>query len=168
MRSGPQALARLAHKYERLLELRREATPHAPTRELRELAKEFPGALRELDALSLQELERRLEAVRQALEGGEPEVWIDYFVAYHAEMRAALWVKRRLEGERRPSRAIAEQIAQELTARTEHSCSPELVLQVASPPRGRLSELVLGRLGLRFGRSPRELRQALFSEEVAS
>src|SRR5262249_1042101 len=57
-----EALGRLAHKYARLLELRRDRAAGKPIPEravFRVLADEFPGALYELDTLPLDALEAR-------------------------------------------------------------------------------------------------------------
>ena len=165
MSAAHSELSRLARKYERLIELRREVSRRPPD-DLRSLAAEFPGALRELDALTLPELERRLSSVRRALDGEPTDALIEWLLAYHALMRTALLVKRRLRGERRPSSQQAERLAESLTSETGLPCSAELVSQVAAPPRGRLNELVLARLSRASGRGASELRAALFSESV--
>jgi hypothetical protein len=159
--ADPQ-LGRLARKYERLIELRREASERPPE-DLRELAREFPGALRELDALPLAELERRLASARRALDGEPKEALIEWLLAYHALMRTALAVKRRLRGERRPTSETARGVAAAESAETGVPCSAEFVVEVASPPRGRLNELVLARLAEAAGRGTEELRAALFA-----
>jgi hypothetical protein len=166
MSSGSSELARLARKYDRLIELRRERS-ESPPDDLRTLAEEFPGALRELDALPLAELERRLSSVRRALEGGPTEALLEWLIAYHSLMRTALAVKRRLGGERRPSSERARLLAEALTSETGVTCSVELVRQVAAPPRGRLNELVLARIAQSSGRAASELRSALFDQSVA-
>jgi hypothetical protein len=157
--ADPQ-LGRLARKYERLIELRREASERPPE-DLRELAREFPGALRELDALPL--AERRLASARRALDGEPKEALIEWLLAYHALMRTALAVKRRLRGERRPTSETARGVAAAESAETGVPCSAEFVVEVASPPRGRLNELVLARLAEAAGRGTDERRAALFA-----
>ncbi len=166
MSSGSFALTRLARKYERLIELRREPSDVRPA-DLRKLAEEFPGALRELDALPLAELERRLSSVRSAIEGGPTEALIEWLIGYHSLMRTALAVKRRLAGLRRPSGEHARRLAEALTLEMGVTCSVELVQQVAAPPGGRLNELVLGRLAQTSGRTTGELRSAMFPRGVA-
>jgi hypothetical protein len=59
---------------------------------MRELAEEFPGALRELDLLGLPELERRVAVLARAENPREP--WIDWILSYHELMREVL-VQRR-------------------------------------------------------------------------
>ena len=77
----------LARKYRTLAAIR--AAGGAAREQLRALAAEFPGALRELDNLPLEELEERAAA----LEAGADEPWMGWLAAYHAWSRAALWLK---------------------------------------------------------------------------
>jgi hypothetical protein len=81
----------LTDKYRRMLELRARLTGPLDARDratLKQLAREYPGALRELDSLPTDEIERRLAACER---GGEP--WLDWMQRYHTLMRAALRIK---------------------------------------------------------------------------
>jgi hypothetical protein len=148
--SAPPApdLAALARKYRALAALRArrdDAAAGAPASraELRALATEFPGCLRELDTLGRAELERRAAACDAAARGaGGMESWMDWIDAYHALMRAALRVRR---GER-PAPEI----------------DPELEAAVKAPPEGRVSPVVLRRLAARFGVPAATIAGALF------
>jgi hypothetical protein len=156
-RSGPISLAR---KYQTLCELRRDSAPFDP-RLLRQLASEFPGALRELDGLPLAELDRRLAAARAAERGSQPEPWLGWMLAYHRRMRLCLRIKQRLtlaadSGESAAS--LAGDVARELA----EPCDAELVARVARPPRGRMNLLVFELLERELGRSKVELESALF------
>lgn len=96
----PETLATLARKYRALVALRgrRDRGGPAATRdELRGLAAEFPGCLRELDTLGPGELARRAAAVEAAAEGGPREPWMDWIAAYHALMAEALAARGRGE-----------------------------------------------------------------------
>lgn len=88
-------LRALHGKYAALVRLRerRDVTP--PTAELRALARAFPGALRELDGLPLDELVRRRDAAGRAADGDAPEPWIALVVRYHALLREGLDARRR-------------------------------------------------------------------------
>jgi len=83
----------LARKYERLAALRArrdgEGTP-ATRDELRALAAEFPGCLRELDTLGSDELARRTSVCAAVVAGAPPEPWMDWIDGYHTLMRRAL------------------------------------------------------------------------------
>ncbi len=86
-------LEALARKYQHLVALRgrRDGDGPAATRaELRALAAEFPGALRELDTLGTAELARRSAACAAALRGGAEEPWMAWIDRFHALMRQAL------------------------------------------------------------------------------
>ncbi|MFZ5889720.1 MAG: hypothetical protein ACOY0T_01515 [Myxococcota bacterium] len=152
------SLAGLARKYRALLALR--SGEQAFDRQLlRKLAEEFPGALRELDALPLPELQQRLAAVRE----NETELpfWIEWMLGYHREMRLALAVRRSLAGVRRPSPELSDHVARAHGV----SCDAAFVRAVADPPGGRLNALVFARLAARFERSATEIEGRLFRAE---
>jgi hypothetical protein len=96
--AGTAAAAALARKYAALagLRARRDGGGRAATRdELRALAAEFPGALRELDTLGPTEIARRAAACAAAAAGGAEEPWMAWIAAYHQAMREALGARRR-------------------------------------------------------------------------
>jgi hypothetical protein len=162
-------LLALARKYRALSELRRAqhrmsfSDARAP---LRELSREFPGSLRELDSLPLEEIEKKGELLESAAR--EPEArpgiapWMQWMHAYHLTMRAALAVKRRLAGRRAPSDALAFEIAGAVSAELGYRCDLEFVFAVARPPQGRINPIVLRRLALMFDADPEALGRALF------
>jgi hypothetical protein len=160
LRSELHALAR---KYRALCDLRRGVLAPEPA-VLRALAREFPGALRELECLPLEALDARLDATLGASAGGDVEEWIFWMLAYHRRMRVVLAVKRRLGalalhgGER--SLAVVEQVWLELGER----CEPELVAAIARPPAGRLNRLVFELLEQELARPRGELEAILFPE----
>jgi hypothetical protein len=99
-KTTPGALAALARKYGALAELRarRDGGGAPATRdELRALAAEFPGCLRELDTLGPDELARRAVAVAAAAAGAVREPWMDWIAAYHELMTEALGARARGE-----------------------------------------------------------------------
>lgn len=126
-----------------------EATGGATAGEMRALAEEFPGALRELDLLGLAELERRAAHLATAPEyepANEHASWIAWISAYHALLRLAL----ALRGPTPP-------------ATTPSSPADEMFLSdVSRPPGGRLSGVVLQALGRHFGLPAEEIRAVLF------
>lgn len=103
-----EEITELARKYAALVDLRarREAGGGvAPRGELLALARAFPGALRELDTLPRDVIDARQADLQAALKGAPHAPWIAWMIAYHATMRAALFVKARLSRAARPSRA---------------------------------------------------------------
>lgn len=88
----------LADKYRVLAELRRNQDAGLPAPEavvLRELAGAFPGCLRELDRLPLDEIERRRAILTAASSTGELEPWMRWLFAFHGVLRAALFLRTR-------------------------------------------------------------------------
>lgn len=100
-------LERLAGKYRALAALRArrealeaeghdcfdEAEGAVRRRAFRRIARQFPGALRELDTSSAQTLEARAADVEAALRGGAVAPWIPVVLDYHLTLRETLLVK---------------------------------------------------------------------------
>jgi hypothetical protein len=150
----------MAEKYARLLALRRAVgvggRPDAAARaELRAVARQWPGALRELDSLATDELERRAAACRAAdvadfanfagaadpADPADPAEWIGWMARYHELMRAALAIRR---GE--PTDAV----------------DAAFVAAVARPQHGRLNVVVFAQLAVEVRRPAAELWNRLF------
>lgn len=93
-------LRALADKYATLAAMRRSEEAGEPPREnafYQRLAARFPGALKELDRLRLDEIERRAIALAEAASGGDQADWMVAVAAYHARLRELLAAKRRGE-----------------------------------------------------------------------
>ena len=150
----------LARKYRALLALRDahdRGGRAAEKAHLRALAAEFPGALRELDALPAAVMRARVEALEAAGDGAAVEPWMAAMAGYHALMRAALAIRRAgadAGAVRAASEALRDATGITLDARD--------LAAIARPPRGRLGVFVFGRLGAELGRCPDELWQAMF------
>jgi hypothetical protein len=160
-----EELLALLRKYDTLAELRRAMAAGgavADRRVLRTLAREFPGALRELDTVTVEQIDARRRALAAATAGASVELWMEWMVAYHATMRAALVVKARLSRARDLSDAFAAAARDEASRRTGLSIDDDFVRSVARPPEGRLNRAVFERLGQKFGVSPDEIWQTLF------
>ena len=142
----PDRLDAIARKYRALVALRarRDGGGAPATRdELRALATEFPGCLRELDTLGPGELGRRAAAAAAAAAGGAREPWMEWIVGYHALMSEALAV--RAQG---ATGAAADGDA--------------LAAAALAPPEGRLNVMVLRELGARFGVAAATIAETLF------
>jgi hypothetical protein len=96
-----EALDTLASKYRSLVALRArrdEGGAPATRDELRALAAQFPGCLRELDTLGRDELARRAAATADVAAGaGATEPWMEWIAGYHALMTEALAARARGE-----------------------------------------------------------------------
>ena len=132
----------LARKYAALaaLRARRDSDgPPATRGELRELAAEFPGCLRELDTLGRDELARRATVVAAAAAGrGTPEPWMHWIAAYHEAMRQAL------------------------AARAPGGAGQDSKVDRTTGPEGRLNVVILRQLALHFGVAAETIAHTLF------
>jgi hypothetical protein len=147
---GRPQLAALARKYEALagLRARRDGAGAAATRaELRALASEFPGCLRELDTLGAQEIARRAAACAEAAGGKTPEPWMAWIAAYHALMARALEIRS--------------------ASRAAHAAD-DFDRAALAPPEGRVNVVVLREIAARFGVAAEVVAAALFPVRRAS
>lgn len=186
------ALRRLAWKYQRLHALRQrreEAEAQGLTgfsaeegrerrRAFTRLAREFPGALRELEVLSAGQLRERLLQVEEAAHLVEVRVlppWMALVLDYHRSLRQALgvkrWLARRMRGDRRLEEQVVEAFRlRNLRLRRLGLASPELEGEALRahlelhlrPPEGRLLSLVWTELAARHGEAPSTLEARIF------
>ncbi len=147
----------LAAKYRRLSALGAETSKD----DLRAVANEFPGALRELDTLGAPELTRRADATESAAAGGPLEPWMAWIWAYHRLMRATLALKRSL-GRRRPLAADLDRLAAQATELAGFPLDGPFVHAVVRPPQRRLAVVVLERLAALYGIPATTIATALF------
>jgi hypothetical protein len=136
-------LGALAGKYRALVELHRAAArgePRPPAAFFRELARDFPGCLRELDTLPTDVLLARAAAVARAAEGGPVEAWMPIVSEYHARLREALACR---------------------AGRTE-GVEPAFAQAAQKPPGGRLNPLVFADLARRHGTSTEAIARLVF------
>ncbi|HEY2736432.1 MAG TPA: hypothetical protein VGI70_20675 [Polyangiales bacterium] len=164
------ALRALRDKYLCMRALRAEAAPTmaAPRARLAALARAFPGALRELDQLPMEEIDARLHALDSALAGTiEPETWMQLQVSYHGFMRAVLRIRRASRG--RPLEiddAERELIALAYQPRDDEPSAARLDLTalrtIRKPPGGRLNPWVLSEVAKQHGVTPELVHKALF------
>ena len=146
----PDELGRLAAKYRRMGELRR-ALPTAAEKkpldrqtraDLRQFAAAWPGALRELDTLATDEIDRRAGTLEDAAQGRAPvEDWMRWMSGYHALLREALAIRR---GERPPDADVT------------------FVTAVLAPAHGRIMVAVFDRLAQLYGADRRTIWNTLF------
>jgi hypothetical protein len=147
----------LRRKYDLLIELREGKRPGGRD-VLRALAKEFPGALRELDALPLDALRAR----RAATDEVPPPGWVPWIAAYHGLMRVTLALKRALPARGDVDSARVTALAAAASAPWGATLDEAFVRAVRRPPQGRLGPLVFALLGAHFGAAPHDIWQALY------
>jgi len=166
----PSLLAALRRKYERLCDLRIRSTDTAPRADMAALAREFPGALRELDRVPMHELERRLALLRSVGEGkSEPERWMALQIGYHGFMRAVLRVRSLLLGSQRselqPIEAALLRYAPAPDEPPVTRFDAEALGTILRPPSGRLNPWVLEQVACDFGVSQECIERALWCAE---
>ena len=138
----------------------------------KELARQFPGALKELDRLCSGVLERKLKALEQSEAHDEAlPLWAKISYDYHQLLREALAVKSWLAG-KNFGPALDQDILesfQALDGQQYHSVNwPQacrglhLLQQITNPPAGRLSQLVWEVLQERFSLSIQDMRAMAF------
>jgi hypothetical protein len=167
-----EALEELRAKYAEMLAMRLEHAsgaedPAAVRRRMGTLAARFPGALREIDDLELEEIQRRIAALDDVLAERRPaDAWMEAVALFHALARGALVAKRWLAGRKRvdarTEAAFAESLSELPFGRDAGAWGGELA-RVASPPGGRLTALVFVRLARVLGVSEREARRLVFA-----
>jgi hypothetical protein len=153
------ALRALLLKYETLLTFRYTlpSGPLAPALRptLKRLSEDFPGALRELDAMPTIALEERRTALLRALSGGVQSSWMAPMFTFHILMKLALAARMRLrEGDR--AGALG------LIAAAPVPLDENFIDAITTPPTGRMSEVVLDLVARLLGRERGELKRELF------
>jgi hypothetical protein len=171
VRVARPALEELLAKYAQMLAMRiAHAAGHEDADEARArmagLASRFPGALREIDDLELAEIRRRIRLLDEVLhEHREVEPWMEAVALFHAMARGALCAKRWLGRRKRIDPALEEAFARGIPLlpfpEEARAWSHDLA-RIASPPRGRVTDLVFARLAESLGISEVAARRLVF------
>jgi hypothetical protein len=165
------AIEELRAKYVEMLAMRAEHASGAEDADavrprMAELAARFPGALREIDDLELEEIRRRVSALDEVLRGGrEPDPWMAAVARFHELVRGALCAKRWLAGRKRvdaSTQAAFEEAVEHLTFPDDARGWANELGRIASPPRGRVTDVVFARLANELGQSERDVRRLVF------
>ncbi len=161
-------LAELRSKYEEMLRLRLAADAGAsgdPRRAMAALASQFPGALREIDDLPLDAIRERASELRAAEDGGKIAPWMTATHLFHTLTRGALCAKRWLAGRKSIDAAMLEAFDREADAlcwTDDARAWRNDLVTLASPPRGRVTELVYARVGALLDMSSENVRLLIF------
>lgn len=119
-----------------------------PRPAMADLARAFPGALREIDELPLDVIRSRIDELAAAeADPARAASWMRAHARFHALARGALAVKRWLAG-RAPTAALSAELAILAPSWPEREAlewTAELAA-IAKPPRGRVMDLVYARL----------------------
>jgi len=167
----PDNVVALRDKYRQMRHMREldaaGASPD-PRREMAELARRFPGALRELDELPMHEIERRLSVLESVIDAGSsaPD-WVRLQIGYHGLMRAALRIKRWFSrGEPGDADALLLELAVRYVPAADEpplaSFDHAALRAILEPADGRLNPWVFARVAEACGVDPATVRDALF------
>lgn len=165
-------LSGLVEKYRAISRLRARAacdTRAEAHAQMRELARRFPGALRELDCLSDAQISTRLAALEASLVRGAPERWMLLQASYHGYMRAALRLRRVLRASSSHARAAPPELAALGYTPAEDEPLPEhldagALFAIVRPAGGRLNPWVLAAVAELHQTSGDEVRRALLGD----
>lgn len=166
---GLGAIARLAYKYRLIRDLREARARGEPAPEaavFKALAREMPGALRELDVLPMEIVIARIEALDRVLAmgaEGEPEPWMRWVSDYHAIFREALRIKA-ISGKRGIDDAAAPALAERASREAGAPIDEAFVRAIASPPDGRLQPVVLAYVASIHRVSPSTIARTIFTK----
>lgn len=157
----------LLGKYTEMLAMRvaHEAGAEDPARvrsQMIALAARFPGSLREIDELEIDEIRRRIASLESVLSGAwPPEPWMRAMATFHAFARGALCAKRFLAGRKWIDEAVERgyiDVLEDLAFPEDARLWKDDLRAVASPPQGRLTVLVFARLARALGMTEQEAR----------
>jgi hypothetical protein len=164
-------LAELARKYRTMLAMRLAHDAGDDTEEearasMAELARRFPGALRELDDLELDVIRRRIAELEAVVCGeGTALPWMEAVSLFHAQARGALQAKRWLAGRKVVDLETIRAFAVFAGSGAGGADAVEWVAdleRVAAPPGGRLMDLVFARVAGALGTSASRARHLIF------
>lgn len=133
---------------------------------MRALAARFPGALREIDTLPIDVIERRIAV----LEAGARPAWAQTLVAYHGWMRVVLRIKREHGRDAHPSTVIEWLRAHHRPSPDEPSLEEldvETITALLRPPSGRITNWVLERIARARGLTVEAASAQLFDTTIA-
>jgi hypothetical protein len=187
MRVTVDMIAVLREKYREIKRLRTVDAAHValgqahdPKPQMAALARRFPGALRELDELSMTQIDARLAALDAALTTQSVPEWAALQVAYHGTYRFALRVKLRAARQGARDEAALEHAITRLLASPRDEllgCEPdepplgaldaEMLRAILRPAGGRLQPWVIGYVARALAVAPERVTAALFARDRA-
>lgn len=169
--AATQELEGLLVKYRELLAIRladnvfHEGAATVQAR-MADLASRFPGSLRELDDMELDEIRLRTGALEAAVrDPARIQRWMEAVSLFHSLTRGALRAKRWLAGRKRVDAELERSYAawiDGLESSDEARAWAGDLACIVTPPRGRVSGAVLARVGRRLGTTEREAALLVF------
>ena len=139
-----------------------------PRPEMARLAEEYPGALREIDTLPLELIVSRIDALSIAeRHGSRVESWMVAQTTFHRHARGVLATKRWLAGRKTITpgiRAAFTRALRTMPRARDAGLSAADLETIASPPRGRLMDLVHARVARALELTEPEARALVFHD----
>ena len=179
--SQREALRGLLDKYRLLLALHQAKPERSPARRqsMADVARRFPGALREWQALSPAALQERHDHLQSwvaadALPTSLP-AWVDYSLALHAWLRLILALRERSPREADGPPFVRLQMAQQICAELGEPTlaariTPSLIEQIDRPfgIGGQLSRVAYAAVAAQHGVSIEDVKAVLFGATAES
>jgi hypothetical protein len=169
MTIGREALQDLHVKYMEMRRLRIlaiESPTTDPRQSMADLAARFPGALREIDELPLDAIDRKLKDLARAIDGdAQIAPWMKATARFHELTRGVLAVKRWLAGKKQIDAAIRaelEKVARDLPYAADVAVWIGDLEAIANPPRGRVTDLVFARIASELAIDESAARRLVF------
>ena len=163
--------AELRAKYEEIRALRlSDDGSYDPRARMAALAERFPGALREIDTLPLDEIDRRIEALREAERDPTHEArWMKAQSRFHTLVRESLATRRVLRDLPAGSEGAQSPLAE---ARRASARSAEGELEGAALERERETQKLMARvyatLAKELATTPHEAKALVFAVSLSS
>jgi hypothetical protein len=164
-----EALQDLHVKYTEMRRLRIlaiESPTTDPRQNMADLAARFPGALREIDELPLDAIDRKLSDLALAItDASQVAPWMKATARFHELTRGVLAVKRWLAGKKQIDDAVRaefETIARELPYAADVVVWQSDLEAIASPPRGKVTDLVFARIARELSIDESDARRLVF------
>jgi hypothetical protein len=134
-----------------------------PRRFMAKLASRYPGALREIDELTMHEIETRVRALEVAAnDASKIERWMIATSLFHSLTRGALCAKRWLASHDRAARESYARDAASFAFADDALEWADDLARVADPPRGRITDLVYERIASMLDVSIDDARSLVF------
>jgi hypothetical protein len=134
--------------------------------DMRALAARFPGALRELDRLTMTQIDERVRLLEESIEQSRtPPAWAPYACAYHGWMRGILKLRSLIGDERDVATALAILRAHYVAADDEPELSQfdsRSIQEILNPVEGRTNSWVFRRIAEEFGENATQVERAIF------
>ena len=156
----------LREKYIEMLRMRQDTSATDRREQMARLAERFPGALREIDELTIDEIVERVATLDAVVRGEAPVPdWARFLARYHGWLRAALRIKRLTLDAPDDASAMGIVRAAYLPAEDEPPVTridSATLAQIRAPEGGRINPFVFARVAEDERATPEEVARQCF------